>query len=885
MSHFNPNPGFAEPATAPGPIDLRVTPVTVTPGTTTTTSASSSSLVDAFNLVLDLDECRSAATQVPAKQEHDHDTVESSSPAPTAFVDAFSVDELEDALEDALAEEESQPPVAAASLGSSSPAPTAFVDAFSVDELEDALEDALAEEESQPPVAAASLGSSSPAPHAFSVDELEDALEESQPPVAAASLGSSSPAPHAFSVDELEDALEESQPPVAAASLGSSSPAPHAFSVDELEDALADEESQPPVALAPTVAPATAPAPPSVPFSFTGGGVNRILQKPTLQERSCQFRRETSEKKRAKKYKQMIDARRSGPMGSFSGAAATAPALPIVPAAVAPAPPIVPPTPSVPQPRPAGRRVRFAAMKETRTYQFYPGEEEDKQRVMHFLRGYRKVLVQLKDRVHTLMMARAVRRVEQRRLEKLRVMHFLMGFREVLGQLKARAVHCLEKRRVLEQLTGLTPMVAPMPTPTATAAPQQPVASDVRMIVHDDPCELVRASLEHVEKLREVHCQLKKSYKKTPPTISTTSSSTKAPPARCLRIRRPARYPLGPHLEALARAQPPRPPLMGHIGMQPETVEIRDDTIESIVTPTPPAATAANAAVAAPRQDSFASDDSAGALEEPLEWGAVPPAPCQATDDDDDLPALLASDDDAGAPEEPQECGLWGPVPHELEPAFLDERQYPDSWLVYHPELRVVTRQEAQKYDREQAKKRQQQPSPPAVLPVQDAMMVPPAPRREIAEFVSAGTNYNETDALVQDDFVVEDSEHEWLDGEATDDDNDPFPSSDDSVVLPPQLATLVDTSSPRRSESSSATDDNADGVLEGGLEGATDDDDAPADDELIAGPVAEPPTEPVFQLRRSARIAQLVAVQNPVQPRRSARIAARPPVSYVGMA
>jgi len=60
-------------------------------------------------------------------------------------------------------------------------------------------------------------------------------------------------------------------------------------------------------------------------------------------------------------------------------------------------------------------------------------------------------------------------------------------------------------------------------------------------------------------------------------------------------------------------------------------------------------------------------------------------------------------------PQSQIEAWEWGPVPRELEPAFLDERQYPKSWMVYHPVLRVVTREEAQKYDREQAEKRQQQ--------------------------------------------------------------------------------------------------------------------------------------------------------------------------------
>jgi len=58
----------------------------------------------------------------------------------------------------------------------------------------------------------------------------------------------------------------------------------------------------------------------------------------------------------------------------------------------------------------------------------------------------------------------------------------------------------------------------------------------------------------------------------------------------------------------------------------------------------------------------------------------------------------------------------WGPVPIELEPAFLEERQYPnnanDCWMVYHPKLRVVTRQEAERYDRDEMVKRAKEQSP-----------------------------------------------------------------------------------------------------------------------------------------------------------------------------
>ena len=393
-----------------------------------------------------------------------------------------------------------------------------------------------------------------------------------------------------------------------------------------------DAAEETPVAAAPVAA-----APTAVPFSFTGGGVNRLLQKPTLPEQSLQARRETAEMKRANKYKQKISARRSGPMGSFSRAAAPQ-IVPTVVPATAPAPLIVP-TAAAPQPRPAVRRVRFAAMKETRTYQYYPGEVEDKQRVMHFLMGYRKVLVQLKDRVHTLMMAHAVHRLEQRRLEK----------RTVPAQLKA----------ITPTVATAAPSAPPIPPPIAAMATTEEVPVDAGAL--DDKA---RSNNQEADALVEDAAA-------APPTI---------------------------------------------------------------------------------RRDSFASSD--------------------------------------------------------------------DNALV------------------------------------EDAAAAPPTIRRD--SFASSDDNAGSNNQ-------AEDSEQEWLDGEATDDD-DPFPSADESVASPPRLA-----------------DDNAVGLL---LDRSTDDEDMSAHDERLAVPVADqPPTEEPPVLRRSARIAQLVAVQTTFQPRRSARIAARPPVSYVGMA
>jgi hypothetical protein len=38
----------------------------------------------------------------------------------------------------------------------------------------------------------------------------------------------------------------------------------------------------------------------------------------------------------------------------------------------------------------------------------------------------------------------------------------------------------------------------------------------------------------------------------------------------------------------------------------------------------------------------------------------------------------------------------------EIEPAFLNEQDYPPGWLIYHPVLGVVAKEEADQYDREQ---------------------------------------------------------------------------------------------------------------------------------------------------------------------------------------
>lgn len=38
---------------------------------------------------------------------------------------------------------------------------------------------------------------------------------------------------------------------------------------------------------------------------------------------------------------------------------------------------------------------------------------------------------------------------------------------------------------------------------------------------------------------------------------------------------------------------------------------------------------------------------------------------------------------------------------NEIEPAFLDERDYPKGWLVYHPTLGVISKEEADQHDRQ----------------------------------------------------------------------------------------------------------------------------------------------------------------------------------------
>mmetsp|Transcript_4833 Transcript_4833/g.12304 ORF Transcript_4833/g.12304 Transcript_4833/m.12304 type:complete len:499 (+) Transcript_4833:120-1616(+) len=56
-----------------------------------------------------------------------------------------------------------------------------------------------------------------------------------------------------------------------------------------------------------------------------------------------------------------------------------------------------------------------------------------------------------------------------------------------------------------------------------------------------------------------------------------------------------------------------------------------------------------------------------------------------------------------------------GRTDFELEPTFLDEKKYPPGWLLYHPVLGVVSKEEADKYDSQTRNDRNfsEQPSPP----------------------------------------------------------------------------------------------------------------------------------------------------------------------------
>ena len=60
---------------------------------------------------------------------------------------------------------------------------------------------------------------------------------------------------------------------------------------------------------------------------------------------------------------------------------------------------------------------------------------------------------------------------------------------------------------------------------------------------------------------------------------------------------------------------------------------------------------------------------------------------------------------------------LWNQ--QEIEPAFLNEKDYPPGWLVYHPVLGVVSKEHADKYDKEQQRlqqQQQQQPQQPVIF-------------------------------------------------------------------------------------------------------------------------------------------------------------------------
>jgi len=386
---------------------------------------------------------------------------------------------------------------------------------------------------------------------------------------------------------------------------------------------------------------------------------------------------------------------------------------------------------------------------------------------------------------------------------------------------------------------------SPLPSATTVSDPQlwpvPPPASCPDP--HSKECELVRASLEHRQKLRgEVHCQLKINIPETPPVIITTSTTAPAA-AREVRIRRVrCYYPLGPHLEAIAHAAAtftnapaaPAPPI----------VVLPTATTASVSKPKPRAAAVRRvrfAEVVEVREYQFYE----GEVEEKLAAihgiTATAPSPAPVRRDRSYRPKCYRR---------PKAKKL---VPRDVpyEPFVLVATPTAgagalDSLPPRPPPIVIAT---------------------PTVMPAED---VESPNTRRMREFLDDPLKI--ADPSVLDAAAAASTEwlDEWLDGEATDDDADESvasPTSDDAPVEP-----VVDPVEP---------DNNANGLLVG----AIDDDDAiPADDDLIASAVANNlPTEPL-QPRRSTRIAQLLATRN-LQLRRSSRIAARPRVSYVGMA
>mmetsp|Transcript_4832 Transcript_4832/g.12302 ORF Transcript_4832/g.12302 Transcript_4832/m.12302 type:complete len:499 (+) Transcript_4832:124-1620(+) len=84
-----------------------------------------------------------------------------------------------------------------------------------------------------------------------------------------------------------------------------------------------------------------------------------------------------------------------------------------------------------------------------------------------------------------------------------------------------------------------------------------------------------------------------------------------------------------------------------------------------------------------------------------------------------------------------------GRTDFELEPAFLDEKDYPPGWLLYHPVLGVVSKEEADRYDSQTRNDRNfsEQPSPPER---QDKQIV--AEGKYVIENLSAEVqNYNKS--------------------------------------------------------------------------------------------------------------------------------------------
>ena len=88
----------------------------------------------------------------------------------------------------------------------------------------------------------------------------------------------------------------------------------------------------------------------------------------------------------------------------------------------------------------------------------------------------------------------------------------------------------------------------------------------------------------------------------------------------------------------------------------------------------------------------------------PPPWNvtATEPFVVHPDDNDQNSPNNFTSEKNNTYPEELHEIENWdwGHIPVELEPAFLEEHQYPpDAWMEYHPTLRVIQRPTVARHD------------------------------------------------------------------------------------------------------------------------------------------------------------------------------------------